>query len=130
MYTLKLIESNNELKKLYKFFGSLDNTDMPTFKKYKAYNGLGESWGIYDKDSIVGGLVQYRMPKYNAILNYYVPEDTRAKGISWKVFNKCTEFQKKRPTVKTYATSTDISQWRRFAKHIAGNLYEVMIPKV
>lgn len=132
MYTLELVESNNMLKKMHKFFKSLDVvTDLPDFKRYKMFSELGEAYVILDKKgNVCGGLLQYSMPKHNSIISYYIPEDTRAKGISWRVFEKCRAFQMKYPNKKTYAVTKHPHTWRQFAKQIKGNLYQVMIPKV
>ena len=130
MYRLERVETNNMLKRMHRFFKGLSNTDnMPNIQEYKSMMNKGEAWVILDKqDKVKGGLLQYSTGEYNAIINYYIPEDTRAKGISWKVYDKVVSFKKMYPNHKTFATSNDISEWKQFAKHIHGNLYEVLIP--
>ena len=115
---------------MHKFFWHLPNVSgLPKVKQYIMFAKMGEAWVILDDNNDVqGGLLQYAMKDHNSIISYYVPEDTRAKGISWRLYEKCANFQRKHPK-KTYAVSKKpVDSWRRFAKHIKDDLYEVVIP--
>jgi len=129
MYKIIEVTDNiKEIKKLHKFFWSLDSSFVPNLKRYIFFIKLGKAYAIMNGKDVVGGLVMYSIKEQNVVLNYYVPEEKRHGLTSKDMFALLLKYVEERPAKPTLLTSKDVSTYHRFVKHLKDDVYQLMIP--
>ena len=129
MYKITDITNNpKQIKKIYTFFKDATDNELPSLKRYSFYVSIGKAYGIYDGNTIVGGLVMYAIKTHNVIVNYLIPEDARNKTLALETLELIIDFKTKHGGKKIYIKSNDISTYKRFVRHVEDDYYEIMIP--
>ena len=123
------IESNNDIKKLHKFFYDLDIRYVSRLDNYKKAVKNGRAFGLFDNDKIVGGIMMYADKEKITVVNYYIPKGSRHTSIYLDFLRELTIYNGMFPKFDCYIKSFDVSEYKRLVEHIKDDIYKLNVPK-
>ena len=125
---LSKVETNNDIKRLYRFFYALDKSYVSSLKEYKEAIKNGEAYILKDNDKVVGGIMQTVNNNFINVVNYYIPDSKRHTRMYLEFLRIITEYRARNGNKKVLITSDDVSEYKRLVTQVDGNVYELHIP--